>query len=314
MVYYRLYLLAEPGGRFVGFEEIEAADDDAAIAAAEAYPGAQALELWCGKRKVQSFASRSDRRSRAGSRIRASRPPSGRFSSSSLPPCACAAARARVRPRPEPPVSRLREASSRTNGSWTMPSSASGMPGPLSATSIADPCALGAHRRPGRAAIFDRIVDQVAHRAAQQIGLDRRRPGAAPSSNVDVVAQRAELLDHRVGERGDVDRARSLSAARPERASASVSSSIAVISSIVAIILSRSASGSMLSARMRSEARGVRRSWPIAPSIRSFSSSMRRDARAHRVEGEDRAADVGRAARLDLRRLAAALESARRPR
>lgn len=55
MVYYRLYRLAEPGGRFVGFEEIEAADDDAAIAAAEAYRGAQALELWSGKRKVRRF-------------------------------------------------------------------------------------------------------------------------------------------------------------------------------------------------------------------------------------------------------------------
>ena len=27
MAYYRLYRLAEPGGKFVGFEEIEAADD-----------------------------------------------------------------------------------------------------------------------------------------------------------------------------------------------------------------------------------------------------------------------------------------------
>ena len=55
MVYYRLYRLAAPGGRFVGFEEIEAADDDAAIAAAEAYRGAQALELWAGKRKVANL-------------------------------------------------------------------------------------------------------------------------------------------------------------------------------------------------------------------------------------------------------------------
>jgi len=67
---------------------------------------------------------------------------------------------------------------------------------------------------------------------------------------------------------------RRFSAARPERASASVSSSIAVISSIVAIIRARSASGSTLSARMRSEAKGVRKSWPIAPSIRSFSSNI----------------------------------------
>lgn len=56
MVYYRLYRLAEPGGKFVGFEEIEAEDDKAAIVAAEAYRGVQALELWSGKRKVEGFA------------------------------------------------------------------------------------------------------------------------------------------------------------------------------------------------------------------------------------------------------------------
>jgi hypothetical protein len=57
MGYYRLYRLAEPGGKFVGFEEIEAEDDAVAVAQAEAFAGAQALELWCGKRKVRSFAS-----------------------------------------------------------------------------------------------------------------------------------------------------------------------------------------------------------------------------------------------------------------
>lgn len=56
MSYYRLYRLAEPGGKFVGFEEIEAEDDIAAVDQAEAYLGRQALELWCGKRKVTSFA------------------------------------------------------------------------------------------------------------------------------------------------------------------------------------------------------------------------------------------------------------------
>lgn len=56
LAYYRLYFLGGPEGRFVGFEEIEAADDVEAARAAEAYVGAQALELWCGKRKVKSFA------------------------------------------------------------------------------------------------------------------------------------------------------------------------------------------------------------------------------------------------------------------
>lgn len=60
MVYYRLYRLAEPGGRFVGFEEIEAVDDAEAVRLADGYAGAQALELWCGKRKVHAFAAKQD--------------------------------------------------------------------------------------------------------------------------------------------------------------------------------------------------------------------------------------------------------------
>ncbi|MGQ0588533.1 MAG: hypothetical protein ACT4N8_03225 [Sphingosinicella sp.] len=55
MAYYRLYLLAEAGGRFVGFEEIEAADDVEAVRFAEDHVGEHPLELWCGKRKVKSF-------------------------------------------------------------------------------------------------------------------------------------------------------------------------------------------------------------------------------------------------------------------
>lgn len=55
MGYYRLYLLDGPGGRFVGFEEIEAADDVEAVRAAEGLPGGPARELWCGKRKVKTF-------------------------------------------------------------------------------------------------------------------------------------------------------------------------------------------------------------------------------------------------------------------
>ena len=59
MGYYRLYLLDGPTGRFVGFEEIEAADDVDAVRAAEALPGGQARELWCGKRKVKTFAPKA---------------------------------------------------------------------------------------------------------------------------------------------------------------------------------------------------------------------------------------------------------------
>lgn len=57
--YYRLYVLRGPGGRFVGFEEIEAEDDVAAARRAEQFIGVRPLELWCGSRKVRSFAARS---------------------------------------------------------------------------------------------------------------------------------------------------------------------------------------------------------------------------------------------------------------
>ena len=55
MAYYRLYLLANADGRFVGFEEIEAKDDVEAVHLAERHCGLHALELWCGQRKVKSF-------------------------------------------------------------------------------------------------------------------------------------------------------------------------------------------------------------------------------------------------------------------
>jgi hypothetical protein len=56
VAYYRLYRLAEPGGKFVGFEEIEAVDDVEAARLAEVHCGPQALELWCGNRKIRTFA------------------------------------------------------------------------------------------------------------------------------------------------------------------------------------------------------------------------------------------------------------------
>src|SRR5690606_20740436 len=53
--YYRLYMLAGPEGRFVGFEEIEAEDDVEAVRLAEVHIGPRPLELWCGKRKVKAL-------------------------------------------------------------------------------------------------------------------------------------------------------------------------------------------------------------------------------------------------------------------
>ena len=58
MGHYRLYLLAIPDGRFIGFEEIEADDDAEAIRLAGAFRGPHPLELWCGKRIVESFAAK----------------------------------------------------------------------------------------------------------------------------------------------------------------------------------------------------------------------------------------------------------------
>lgn len=58
LAYYRLYVLAEAEGKFVGFEEIEAEDDVEAVRAAEGHVGDQPLELWCGKRKVRAFPAR----------------------------------------------------------------------------------------------------------------------------------------------------------------------------------------------------------------------------------------------------------------
>ena len=54
--YYRLYMLERTDGRFIGFEEYDAADDVEAVRLAERFCGSHPLELWCGKRRVRSFA------------------------------------------------------------------------------------------------------------------------------------------------------------------------------------------------------------------------------------------------------------------
>jgi hypothetical protein len=59
VAYYRLYLLSSPNGRFIGFEEIEAADDVEAVRLAERHLGPQPLELWCGTRRVHTFPAES---------------------------------------------------------------------------------------------------------------------------------------------------------------------------------------------------------------------------------------------------------------
>lgn len=53
-------MLSVGEGRFVGFEEIEADDDAAAIRRAEEFMGKRPLELWCGSRKVRSFPAKPE--------------------------------------------------------------------------------------------------------------------------------------------------------------------------------------------------------------------------------------------------------------
>jgi hypothetical protein len=59
VAYYRLYVMSAPDGRFIGFEEIEAADDVEAVRRAEDHAGDRPLELWCGKRKVKAIPARA---------------------------------------------------------------------------------------------------------------------------------------------------------------------------------------------------------------------------------------------------------------
>ena len=55
MSYYRLYFIGRTSGHIERFEEIEAADDVAAVRIARNHAGHQPLELWCRSRKVKRF-------------------------------------------------------------------------------------------------------------------------------------------------------------------------------------------------------------------------------------------------------------------
>ena len=52
VVYYRLYFMAKGTEHIDRFHEFAAVDDDAAIAACDAWRGHQTAELWSGDRKV----------------------------------------------------------------------------------------------------------------------------------------------------------------------------------------------------------------------------------------------------------------------
>ena len=102
--------------------------------------------------------------------MRARRPPSCRFSSMIAPPWPSAIALARVRPRPVPPVSALRELSSRTKGSNTRDAVVFGNAGAFVLDHDVVAVAAVGDLDIGLAAIGDRILDQVAHRAADFVG------------------------------------------------------------------------------------------------------------------------------------------------
>ena len=143
------------------------------------------------------------------------------------------------------------------------------------------------------AAIFQRIVDEVAERAAEQVRLDLEHVRAVGGESSPGCSKPRDIR-RRATRRAAVTSARSnCSRDRPERASVRMSSSVAVISSIVAIIRSRSSSGSTISARIRSEASGVRRSCADRAQRAVLLLEQLDDAAVHRVEGEDRVAQVG---------------------
>jgi hypothetical protein len=54
MLYYRLYFM-NAAGSITSFSELEAPDDEAAIAQARAHQGEQPIELWCQSRSVMRF-------------------------------------------------------------------------------------------------------------------------------------------------------------------------------------------------------------------------------------------------------------------
>ncbi len=58
MFYYRLCFRKDSTGPMLGSEAIMARDDVDAVRLASTHVGAQALELWCDKRKVKDFPPR----------------------------------------------------------------------------------------------------------------------------------------------------------------------------------------------------------------------------------------------------------------
>ncbi len=147
----------------------------------------------------------SDQRLQPGRSIRATNPPSGAFSSTSRPPSCSTIVRAMARPRPAPPVSRLRELSSRANGSTSSAIRSAGMPGPSSVTTIATLSPIvsteSRARVPYLSALSTRLRIARASRSRRTTAIV-----AALSRKVDVAIHVAIILRKRIGERGKIGR------------------------------------------------------------------------------------------------------------
>ncbi len=119
----------------------------------------------------------------------------------------------------------------------------------------------------------DRILDQVTQRAPEQVRLDF---GDEPLAglHLDPLAERHELLDHRVGKRLEVDRADRLGGATGAGEGQGLLQHRAPFPRASRSPGRARPRAPSISTRMRRQASGVRMSWPIAPSIRSFSSSI----------------------------------------
>jgi hypothetical protein len=55
-MYYRIYYMADESTRVRGFEPVEADDDGAAVAHAEARQRSVTMELWCADRMVKRWS------------------------------------------------------------------------------------------------------------------------------------------------------------------------------------------------------------------------------------------------------------------
>ena len=221
-----------------------------------------------------------------------------------------------------PPVSRLRDLSSRVNASNTSPMRSGGMPGPLSRDVDRD--ARARSRSANTSAPPPYLTAfSIRLRTARRISEGRSRIGSrAASCEFTGLAEIAEILDHRIDQRREIDLGQRLARAAEPRERQDVVERAGSSRRSCRPSCVRSSSSSTDSIRTRSAASGVRRSWPIAPSIRSFSSSIAVTRSAQRVErGDQRArrragplSATGSSASPGLKRCAAAASVAQRAR